>query len=74
MNNYINRIEIRRILYFLTCSISVAIIVVGLSLTARNPVSAQTDFEIVAEFPAEHPPGNIAVTPDGRLIMSQHQF
>ena len=74
MNNYINRISIRRIPYFFTCLISMAIIVVGLSLTVRNPVSAQTDFEIVAEFPAEHPPGNIAVTPDGRLIMSQHQF
>lgn len=30
--------------------------------------------EIVAEFPRQHPPGNIAVTPDGRRIMSQHQF
>lgn len=30
--------------------------------------------EIVAEFPRQTPPGNIAVTPDGRLIMSQHQF
>ena len=30
--------------------------------------------EVVAEFPQENPPGNIAVTPDGRLIMSQHQF
>ena len=75
MNNYINRISIRRIPYFLTYLISVATIVVGLSLVVRNPVVAQTDeLEIVAEFPAEHPPGNIAVTPDGRLIMSQHQF
>ena len=75
MNNYINRVSIRRIPYFLTYLISVAIIVVGLSLVVRNPVVAQTDeLEIVAEFPAEHPPGNIAVTPDGRLIMSQHQF
>ena len=30
--------------------------------------------ESVAEFPVGNPPGNIAVTPDGRLIMSQHQF
>jgi sugar lactone lactonase YvrE len=52
-----------------------AAIVVCLSLAVRNPVVAQTDeLEIVAEFPAEHPPGNIAVTPDDRLIMSQHQF
>ncbi len=30
--------------------------------------------EVVAEFGAENPPGNIAVTPDGRIIMSQHPF
>ncbi|NBD31458.1 MAG: hypothetical protein GVY17_00395 [Cyanobacteria bacterium] len=30
--------------------------------------------DVVAEFPKAHPPGNIAVTPDQRLIMSQHQF
>ena len=75
MNNYTNRILIRRILYFLTSSILVAIIVIGFPSFDRNPVVAQTDeLEIVAEFSAEHPPGNIAVTPDGRLIMSQHQF
>lgn len=32
------------------------------------------ELEVVAELPRQHPPGNIAVTPDGRLIMSQHQF
>ncbi|NER81641.1 MAG: hypothetical protein F6K42_19170 [Leptolyngbya sp. SIO1D8] len=37
-----------------------------------NPFPA--GMEIVAELPQQHPPGNIAVTPDGRLIMSQHQF
>ena len=72
MKSYINRISIRRI-PFLTL-IFVATIVVWLSLRVRHPVVAQTDVEIVAEFPAEHPPGNIAVTPDARLIMSQHQF
>lgn len=37
--------------------------------------SSQTqNLEIVAKFPLEHPPGNIAITPQGRLIMSQHQF
>ena len=72
MKSYINRISIRRI-PFLTL-IFVATIVVWLSLTVRHPVVAQTDVEIVAEFAAEHPPGNIAVTPDARLIMSQHQF
>ncbi len=42
-----------------------------------QPTSAQTfptGIEIVAELPQQNPPGNIAVTPDGQLIMSQHQF
>lgn len=53
-------------------------------LSRLHPLAAQTEIaqtdveidelEIVAEFPAEHPPGNVAVTPEGRLIMSQHQF
>lgn len=68
MKSYINRIP------FLTL-IFVTTIAIWLSLTIRHPVVAQIDeLEIVAEFSAEHPPGNIAVTPDNRLIMSQHQF
>ena len=68
MKSYINRIP------FLTL-ILVTTVAIWLSLTIRHPVVAQIDeLEIVAEFPAEHPPGNIAVTPDGKLIMSQHQF
>ncbi len=42
-----------------------------------TPIHAQTfpaGIEIVTELPQQHPPGNIAVTPDGQLIMSQHQF
>ena len=42
-----------------------------------KPISAQTfpsGIEVVAELPRANPPGNIAVTPDGQLIMSQHQF
>lgn len=50
----------------------------GLSTVAIAPLHAQStfpaDIEVVAEFGTENPPGNIAVTPDGRLIMSQHQF
>jgi sugar lactone lactonase YvrE len=30
--------------------------------------------EIVRALPREHRPGNIAVTADGRIVMSQHQF
>ncbi|HEY9768439.1 MAG TPA: L-dopachrome tautomerase-related protein [Coleofasciculaceae cyanobacterium] len=65
---------IRRIQSFWAYLVSVAIIAVLLS-SIHHPVAAQIDeLEIVAEFPAEHPPGNIAITPEGRLIMSQHQF
>ena len=57
------------------CAIAVAIITITFHLTSDLSVIAQTDeLEIVAEFPLEHPPGNIAITPQGRLIMSQHQF
>lgn len=47
-------------------------------LLGLAPVAGAESFpeglEVVAEFPQANPPGNIAVTPDGRLIMSQHQF
>lgn len=33
-----------------------------------------TDFEVVAELRERPGPGNIAITPDGRIIISQHQF
>lgn len=66
---------IRRIQSFWAYLLSVVIIVVLLASTIHHPVAAQSnELEIVAEFPAEHSPGNIAITPEGRLIMSQHQF
>ena len=79
MKNYENQITVNRLFRFIAYLIFMATITVWLSLTLDHPVIAQTDeaegqLEIVAEFPAEHPPGNIAVTPEGRLIMSQHQF
>lgn len=65
---------IRHIQSFWAYLVSVAMIAVLLA-SIHHPVAAQIDeLEIVAEFPAEHPPGNIAITPEGRLIMSQHQF
>ncbi|MGD1922142.1 MAG: L-dopachrome tautomerase-related protein [Pleurocapsa sp.] len=75
MNNRRVSLKARRLLAFVTCFVSVAIAVIILSLTTNHSVVAQTDeLEIIAEFSAEHPPGNIAITPEGRLIMSQHQF
>ncbi|HHP7231429.1 MAG TPA: L-dopachrome tautomerase-related protein, partial [Xenococcaceae cyanobacterium] len=52
---------------------------VTLSILLFSPIFSSTvgqtpDIEILAEFSLENPPGNIAITPKGRLIMSQHQF
>ncbi len=75
MDNYINRISLRPLGRFFLYFVFVTTVVIGFSLTIHHPVVAQTDeLEIVAEFPAEHPPGNIAITPEGRIFMSQHQF
>ena len=54
-------------------SLSFLSILIGIA----TPINAQTfpsDIKVVAELPQGNPPGNIAVTPDGQLIMSQHQF
>ena len=79
MSNYKSQISFAGLFKFLTCLVSVAAIVIWFSFTVHDPVVAQTneptdELEIVAELTAEHPPGNIAVTPEGRLIMSQQQF
>jgi sugar lactone lactonase YvrE len=79
MKQYQDKILFSRLFSFLAYFISMATLVIWLSLSVHPPVVAQTgeltdELEIVAEFPAEHPPGNIAITPEGRIIMSQHQF
>lgn len=78
INHYQAKISRDRLLNFLAYLISVAILVIGLSFAVHHPVVAQDELqdelEIVAEFPAAHPPGNIAITPEGRIMMSQHQF
>jgi sugar lactone lactonase YvrE len=78
INNYQTKISRDRLFRFLAYLISVAILVIWLSLTVHHPVVAQNELqdelEVVAEFPAAHPPGNIAITPEGRIMMSQHQF
>jgi len=75
--NYKSRISFNGLFKFIACLISVATIVICLSLTTHPAVAQSSEpageLEIVAELTAEHPPGNIAVTPEGRLIMSQHQ-
>ncbi len=75
MNNRQISLRAERLLRFIAYFLSMAIAVIVLSLAFHQPIVAQTKgLEVVAEFRAEHPPGNIAVTPEGRLIMSQHQF
>jgi hypothetical protein len=68
-----------RVKYILLYFIPAVTLVIWLAFANDHLVVAQTDestdiLEIVAELPVEHPPGNIAVTPTGRIIMSQHQF
>lgn len=57
-------------------AIATSVLSLGLAVPVAlaDPLRDIESLDIVAEFPTEHPPGNIAVTPDGRLIMSQHQF
>lgn len=78
MNSYKSKISTRRLLSLLSFwkyLLLAATLVISLSLATHNVVVAQdNELEVVAEFPAEHPPGNIAITPEGRIIMSQHQF
>ena len=62
-------------LKFALWTIAIASIIIGLSVTNHRPVTAQTgELKIVAEFSLDNPPGNLAITPEGRLLMSQHQF
>lgn len=79
MDNYRNFSLNRTWSRFLVLVLAVVIVAIAFSSLNHIPVVAQTvepegELEIVAEFPSEHPPGNIAVTPEGRLIMSHHQF
>ena len=62
MANYGIRLKFRRLLSFVAYFLFLATIAILLPLTVHNPVIGQTDgIEIVAEFLAEHPPGNIAI-------------
>ena len=75
MNNRRISSSVKRLLRFVAYLLSVIAAVMILSLAVHHPIIAQTNkLEIIAEFPLEHPPGNIAITPQGRLMMSQHQF
>jgi sugar lactone lactonase YvrE len=73
MNKRVQRIrfQLRNLILGLLLILTIAI---AISTSDRIVVGQTNELEIVAELSAEHPPGNIAITPQGRLIMSQHQF
>ncbi|MEL6496297.1 MAG: L-dopachrome tautomerase-related protein [Cyanobacteria bacterium J06623_7] len=77
MSNYQSQTYPRRLEKFIIYLVAV-VAIAGLSIMVHHPVVAQNELadelEVVAEFPAAHPPGNVAVTSEGRIIMSQHQF
>jgi sugar lactone lactonase YvrE len=56
------------------CVLALVIIVVAVIPMSHAEDKVSSDVEIVHQFDANVPPGNIAVTPDGRIIMSLHQF
>ena len=43
-------------------------------LFALPSTPAYAELETLARFDRTTPPGNVAVTPQGRIIMSLHQF
>ena len=43
-----------------------------LAMLAAAPATAE--LEIYATFDSQHPPGNLAIGPDGRMFMSIHEF
>lgn len=56
-------------------AIAIASIIISSSLTNYSAAVARPrKLEVVAQFNLDNPPGNLAITPEGRLIMSQHQF
>ena len=44
------------------------------STLASESKKATSPFEVIAKLPAETPPGNIAIGPDGRIFISIHGF
>lgn len=52
----------------------IAVLLLSILVLGLSPQVKAKGFEVVAELPAETPPGNIAVGPDGRIFFSVHEF
>lgn len=53
---------------------AVSITVVSAAITCITPSSAFAQIETVVTFAADTPPGNIAISPNGRIFISVHGF
>jgi len=62
-------IEIKKILLVAACSTAFLT-----SSVFANTANQNADLKTVATFDAQHPPGNIAITPSGRKFLSVHGF
>jgi len=61
--------QIKKILLVAACSTAFLT-----SSVFANSANQNADLKTVATFDAQHPPGNIAITPSGRKFLSVHGF
>ena len=62
--------HIKKLLLAAACSTAL----LGSSAVTANTAGQNADLKTVATFDAQHPPGNIAITPSGRKFLSVHGF
>ncbi len=62
--------HIKKLLLAAACSTAL----LGSNAVLANTANQNADLKTVATFDAQHPPGNIAITPSGRKFLSVHGF
>ena len=62
--------HIKKLLLAAACSTAL----LGSNALSANTDNQNADLKTVATFDAQHPPGNIAITPSGRKFLSVHGF
>ena len=62
--------HIKKLLLAAACSTAL----LGSNAVSANTDNQNADLKTVATFDAQHPPGNIAITPSGRKFLSVHGF
>ncbi|GAA58406.1 hypothetical protein P20652_0260 [Pseudoalteromonas sp. BSi20652] len=62
--------HIKKLLLAAACSSAL----LGSNAVFANTAGQNADLKTVATFDAQHPPGNIAITPSGRKFLSVHGF